>query len=367
MKFGIFSTVTKADERSVQQLFKENLEQVVYAEQLGYDSFWFAEHHFSTYSMIASPNLMVASAAQRTKRIKLGPAVNVLPFHHPLRLAEEGAMLDMLSDGRLLWGIGRGIQPGEFVPWRVDHEHSRDIFDETHQAVIRAWTHDTFSYQGQFVNIPQTRLEIRPVQQPHPPVWTAGLSEASVRWAAKHNYPCMEVYTLLPVMQQHWAIYKADNAKHGHTVDHVGLVPTRHVYVAESDEQAKAEVLPTLAARWQQLLKLAKPDEMAQSSSYSYLKGTFDAAARGDLNELMDLGMLLIGSPDTCIRLIKRHQEFLDDLQYMILFFAYGSLSQQQVCRSMRLFAEQVMPAFPEPEATGTAVNGRAAQEGQVS
>ena len=106
---------------------------------------------------------------------------------------------------------------------------------------------------------------------------------------------------------------------------------------------------------------------MAQSSSYSYLKGTFDAAARGDLNELMDLGMLLIGSPDTCIRLIKRHQEFLDDLQYMILFFAYGSLSQQQVCRSMRLFAEEVMPAFPEPEATGTAVNGRAAQEGQVS
>ena len=176
----------------------------------------------------------------------------------------------------------------------------------------------------------------------------------------------MEVYTLLPIMQQHWAIYKQDNAKHGHTIDHVGLVPTRHVYVAESDEQAKAEVLPTLATRWQQLLKLAKPDEMAQSSSYSYLKGTFDAAARGDLSELMDLGMLLIGSPDTCIRLIKRHQEFLEDLQYMILFFAYGSLSQQQVCRSMRLFAEEVMPEFSETAMAKTAGNGRVAREDRV-
>ena len=208
MKFGIFSTVTKADERSAHQLFKENLEQVVYAEQLGYDSFWFAEHHFSTYSMIASPNLMVASAAQRTSRTKLGPAVNVLPFHHPIRLAEEGAMLDMISDGRLLWGIGRGIQPSEFVPWQVDHNQSREMFEEIHEAVVRAWTQPTFSYEGQFVNIPETTLEIRPVQQPHPPIWTAGLSEPSVRWAAKHNYPSMSVYTLLPVLQQHWEIYK---------------------------------------------------------------------------------------------------------------------------------------------------------------
>ena len=366
MKFGIFSTVTKADERSVQQLFKENLEQVVYAEQLGYDSFWFAEHHFSTYSMIASPNLLVASAAQRTSRIKLGPAVNVLPFHHPIRLAEEGAMLDMMSDGRLLWGIGRGIQPGEFIPWKVDHNQSREIFDETHEAVIRAWTQPTFSYTGQFIDIPETTLELRPVQKPHPPVWTAGLSEPSVRWAARHNYPCMEVYTLLPTMQQHWDIYKEENARHGHRIDHVGLVPTRHVYLAATDEQAKAEVLPTLATRWQQLLKLAKPAEMAQSSSYAYLKGTFDAAARGDLTELMDLGMLLIGSPETCVRLIQRHREFLPDLRYMILFFAYGSLSQAQIRNSMRLFAEEVMPEFTEVEARIPTVNGQGVREERI-
>ncbi len=348
MRFGIFSTVTKADERSVQQLFRENLEQVELAERLGYDSFWFAEHHFSTYSMIASPNLMVASAAQRTERIKLGPAVNVLPFHHPIRLAEEGAMLDMMSDGRLLWGIGRGIQLGEFVPWEVDPEQSREIFDETHQAVIRAWTQPSFSYEGRHIHVPETSLEIRPVQQPHPPVWTAGLSEPSVRWAAWRNYPIMEVYTLLPTMQQHWEIYQKVSAECGHTIDHVGLVPTRHVYLAESDERAKAEVLPTLATRWEQLLKLAKPDETAQTASFEYLKGTFDAAARGDLSELMDLGMLLIGTPETAIRLIKRHQEFLPQLQYMILFFAYGTLTQAQICNSMRLFAEEVMPEFSE-------------------
>ena len=125
-------------------------------------------------------------------------------------------------------------------------------------------------------------------------------------------------------------------------------MPTRHVYLAATDEQAKAEVLPTLATRLEQLLKLAKPDERADSPSYSYLKGTFEAAARGDLTELMDLGMLLIGSPETCIRLIKRHQEFLDDLQYMVLFFAYGSLSQQQIFNSMSLFAEEVMPEFTD-------------------
>jgi alkanesulfonate monooxygenase SsuD/methylene tetrahydromethanopterin reductase-like flavin-dependent oxidoreductase (luciferase family) len=346
MKFGIFSTVTKADERSAQQLFHENLEQVVYAEELGYDSFWFAEHHFSNYSMIASPNLMVAAASQRTERIKLGPAVNVLPFHHPIRLAEEGAMLDMMSNGRLQWGVGRGIQPAEFLPWKVDHEQSREIFDETHEAVVRAWTQKTFSFEGKHIHIPETSLEIRPVQSPHPPIWTAGLSEPSVRWAARHNYPCMEVYTLLPLMQQHWEIYKQENAAHGHQINHAGLVPTRHVYLAESDAQAKAEVLPTLATRWEQLLKLAKPADMAQSKSYAYLEGTFEAAARGDLDELMDLGMLLIGTPETAIRLIKRHQDFLEDLEYMILFFAYGNLTQEQVCNSMRLFAEEVMPEF---------------------
>ena len=131
-------------------------------------------------------------------------------------------------------------------------------------------------------------------------------------------------------------------------------------------EQAKAEVLPTLATRWEQLLKLAKPDDMAQSSSYAYLKGTFDAAVRGDLTELMDLGMLLIGSPETCIRLIKRHQEFLPDLQYMILFFAYGSLSQQQVSNSMRLFAEEVMPEFTDAGVGKAAVNGYAVQNEQA-
>ena len=165
-------------------------------------------------------------------------------------------------------------------------------------------------------------------------------------------------------MQQHWDIYKEESARHGHRIDHVGLVPTRHVYLATTDEQAKAEVLPTLATRWQQLLKLAKPAEMATSSSYAYLKGTFDAAARGDLTELMDLGMLLIGSPETCVRLIQRHQEFLPDLQYMILFFAYGSLSQAQIQNSMRLFAEEVMPKFPDAEAHISVANGQGVQEG---
>jgi alkanesulfonate monooxygenase SsuD/methylene tetrahydromethanopterin reductase-like flavin-dependent oxidoreductase (luciferase family) len=262
-------------------------------------------------------------------------------------------MLDMLSDGRLLWGIGRGIQPGEFIPWRVDRDHSREIFEETYDAMLRAWTQPTFSYEGRFVHVPETSLVVRPIQQPHPPIWVAGLSEPSVRWAARHNYPSMEVYTTLPTMQQHWDIYRQENAACGHTIDHVGFVPTRHIYLAATDEQAKAEALPTLAARWKELLRLARPEDAAKSSAYSYLQGTFDTAARGDFEELMDLGMLLIGSPETCIRQIQRHQEFLGDaLQYMILFFAYGNLTQTQVLNSMRLFAEEVMPEFADASVT---------------
>lgn len=107
--------------------------------------------------------------------------------------------------------------------------------------------------------------------------------------------------------------------------------------------------LPTLATRWKELLRLARPEDAAKSSAYSYLQGTFDTAARGDFEELMDSGMLLIGSPETCIRQIKRHREFLGDaLQYMILFFAYGNLTQKQVLNSMRLFAQEVMPEFAD-------------------
>ena len=159
----------------------------------------------------------------------------------------------------------------------------------------------------------------------------------------------MEAYTTLPTMQPHWDIYCQENAAQGHNIHHVGFVPTRHIYLAATDEQAKDEALPTLATRWKELLRLAKPDDAAKSPAYSYLKGTFDTAARGDFDELMDLGMLLIGSPQTCIRQIKRHQEFLGDaLQYLILFFAYGNLSHKQVLNSMRLFAEEVLPEFAD-------------------
>src|SRR5262249_51439444 len=158
-------------------------------DRLGYDGVGFNEHHCSPYGLMNSPNLMAAAASQRTKKLKLLIYGNLLPLHQPLRLAEELAMIDCLSGGRLIAGVARGI-PREYAVHHVPMAESRARFEEAFEIITRAWTEDVFSFQGKFHSYKDVALWPPPVQQPHPPIWTPiTTSKESIEFAAKHNIP----------------------------------------------------------------------------------------------------------------------------------------------------------------------------------
>jgi alkanesulfonate monooxygenase SsuD/methylene tetrahydromethanopterin reductase-like flavin-dependent oxidoreductase (luciferase family) len=333
------------------QTFDDVLSDVRLAEELGFDAFWFAEHHFNgDFSLSPSPNVFIAAASQITERIKLGTAVNILQYHHAIRQAEEGAMLDQLSKGRFQWGIGRGYPGHEFDVWGVDPTQSRARFQEVHEAVLKAWTTGELQYDGEHVRIPEATLVPRPLQDPHPPVWVTAMSPDSVAWAASHGYPAMQVAEPIETGRTQLARYNAaadaagvDPAARG------GIVPLRYVYVAETDEAAREACRPHIREFWAHFTRVAHPGLLDRTAGYEYWQGEGNLLQYGDLDYdgLNDVGAIITGSPETVIEGIRRQIEGLECTHLMCDFWR-GVASRDDRQQAMRLFATEVMPAFSE-------------------
>src|SRR6266566_5992089 len=188
MEFGIFNLMgAREKEKSAAQVFAEVAEQTRLADELGYHTAWFAEHHLSNYCLCASPLMMVAHCASITKNIRLGTAVLVLPLYNPARLAAEIATADALSNGRLMLGVGAGYQPYEFERFGADIKQNLEMTEEFCDILDRAFSQDFFSYTGKHYQIPKTHIPARPVQQPLP-IYVAGHTAAMFRAAARHGY-----------------------------------------------------------------------------------------------------------------------------------------------------------------------------------
>ncbi|MGH8009368.1 MAG: LLM class flavin-dependent oxidoreductase, partial [Candidatus Binatia bacterium] len=188
-----FSIVTLGDNyehlRSHEQFYHEVLEEAEYAEELGYEGFWVGEHHFQpSQRVFPSPQMMLAAIAQRTKRLRLGTGVSVLPVNDPIRLAEDLAELDLLSHGRVCVGVGRGYQPQEFAGFNIPIESSKERFWECLEIIHGVWTQESFSYDGQFYHYRDIALMPRPLQQPHPPIWVAAASPGSAEEIGRRGY-----------------------------------------------------------------------------------------------------------------------------------------------------------------------------------
>jgi alkanesulfonate monooxygenase SsuD/methylene tetrahydromethanopterin reductase-like flavin-dependent oxidoreductase (luciferase family) len=213
-------------------------------DRLGYDGVGFNEHHCSPYGLMNSPNLMASAAAQRTRKLKLLIYGNLLPLHEPLRLAEELAMLDCLSEGRIISGFARGI-PREYQVHNVPLSESRERFEEAYEIVTRAWTEDVFSYSGKYWSYKDVALWPRPVQKPHPPIMIPIVgSQESIEFAGRHNIgitPGLACGGLRDDIIRHYAKSLAA-AGHRITPDHLSLA--LNAYVADSKVQAVKEVAP---------------------------------------------------------------------------------------------------------------------------
>jgi alkanesulfonate monooxygenase SsuD/methylene tetrahydromethanopterin reductase-like flavin-dependent oxidoreductase (luciferase family) len=189
VKVGVLQFFSWPERRvDLATVYARALERIEIMDQTGYDAVWLAEHHFSSFSVCPSVHMVGTLAAARTRRLRIGTAVSLAPFYHPLRLAEEVALLDLLSGGRVNWGAGRGFARVEFTAFGVPPEESASRFRETVEIVLRAWTDERLNFVGQHFRFEDVEVLPKPTQLPHPPVWMAASSESAIEWAASRGF-----------------------------------------------------------------------------------------------------------------------------------------------------------------------------------
>jgi alkanesulfonate monooxygenase SsuD/methylene tetrahydromethanopterin reductase-like flavin-dependent oxidoreductase (luciferase family) len=258
--------------------YEEHLTAWEALDRAGYDGVGFNEHHTSPYGLMNSPNLMAASAAQRTRKLKLLVYGNLLPLHDPLRLAEELAMLDCLSGGRIVSGFARGI-PREHNVYRVPLRDSRARFEEAWEIIRRAWTEEEFSYAGRFWSYERVAIWPRPVQQPHPPVWVPVTgSRETIEWAGRWNIPITPGLVPTRGLREDIIRYYATClARHGHRLTPDHLIVQASAYVADSKAQAVREAGPYTLYFNQTLFSHGNVSEATVQRESGYLtSGSFD-------------------------------------------------------------------------------------------
>jgi alkanesulfonate monooxygenase SsuD/methylene tetrahydromethanopterin reductase-like flavin-dependent oxidoreductase (luciferase family) len=348
MRFGLFEIAQQVGGKSTAEIYRDLLDEMVLAEQLGFDAVYFAEHHFSDYSIIPSPNLLIAALSQRTSRVRIGTLVNVLPFHNPVRMAEEVAMLDVLSGGRFEFGIGRGVQRHEFNGFGLSMAESREQFQEALEVILLALTRDKFSHQGRYHRLQDVSLSVKPIQKPHPPIWVTALSPESIEWSARQNYPIVGVFITIDELRANRDRYVAAWRSSGHVGSPPPLGISRHIYVAEDTVTARREARPFLDF-WQRLRRIAVPDSGVHEplpASYDYYeKRRFGVRVEQSFEDLLARDVIIAGDPDYCAERIRAHLE-QGGAEFFICQMSFGSLEREKLHHSMRLFGKHVMPRF---------------------
>jgi alkanesulfonate monooxygenase SsuD/methylene tetrahydromethanopterin reductase-like flavin-dependent oxidoreductase (luciferase family) len=352
MRFGTYYFLQAPPALEHPEVVRREIEQMVWTEELGFDSIWLTEHHFIEYGLSVSPAILATAAAMRTRRVRIGLAAAILPFHDPIRLAEELAMVDILSGGRLDVGVGRGNRPVEFDGYRIPQIESRERFEETLAIMVRAWTQERFSFEGQHFTIPEVRVIPKPVQQPHPPLYIVCVSPDTIESTALRGLPMLNSILRGPIDQlvaQRDTYVKACKKGGRSDAEIAGLLSrwgvSRHIHVAPTDAQARAEARD--AEMWYQdaLRRFLIPDNIERV--HPLLQPGFRTLAErmGTITwEQLVAETLAIGSPDTVAAKLEEMQRL--GVGEVLCWMNFGGLPQAQVRRSMELFAREVMPRF---------------------
>jgi alkanesulfonate monooxygenase SsuD/methylene tetrahydromethanopterin reductase-like flavin-dependent oxidoreductase (luciferase family) len=250
MKVGVLQFFGWLD-RSVPlpAIYAMALDRIVTMDTAGYDAVWLAEHHFTTFSVCPSVHMMGVMAAARTKRLRIGTGVSLAPFYNPLRLAEEVALLDVLSGGRVNWGAGRGFEKGEFKAFGIPGEESAARFHETVAIVLKAWTSEKLSFQGKYFSYDAVEVLPKPLQSPHPPVWMAATSTTAIDWAARNGFSIlMDPHSSRDDLIRKRRYYAETLIAAGHSAADRVIPMARLLAIDET--AAKAREVAERAARW---------------------------------------------------------------------------------------------------------------------
>lgn len=377
MKFGYFCNLTNWNHKPYTQVLEETRDIAVHCDKAGWDSIWLTEHHINHEGMDACPNpLMVcADLAARTENIRLGQAANILPFWNPLRLAEDIAMLDHLSGGRVDCGVGRGVYGREAIHMNpeadvADQAKNYRVFDESLQIMKKAWTQELFDHKGEFYTYPspdfkwqhdmsppdasfmdlekgtlnKIGLVPRPLQQPHPPLWQVVDGLSSIEWAGKQGMNSIMWIPTVKALKARFETFRAARSEYmGHEVPlGEGISLVRDMFVADSMDEARelaAEGILTYIrwiAHWRGLGNHMDPGEIL-------------AETPGKL-DLLDYDFLhprnlLFGTPDYVAERIHELKTELG-VEHLQVWSNFPGVPHDQVMRSVKRFSEEVMPQF---------------------
>jgi alkanesulfonate monooxygenase SsuD/methylene tetrahydromethanopterin reductase-like flavin-dependent oxidoreductase (luciferase family) len=354
VRFGTFYFFQAVPWLTHDEVIHRELEQMEWTEELGFDRIWLTEHHFIDYGLAVDPATLAATAASRTRNVRIALAAAILPFHHPLRLAEQLALVDVISRGRLDVGVGRGNRPAEFRGYHVPQQENRERFEEALAIMIRAWTEDgPFSHRGQFFTIDDTRVMPKPVQKPHPPLYVVCGSKDSVEATAARGWPMLNSVLRGSAEQQiatNRDIYVAAAQRAGRSqADIAGLLKhwgvSRQIYVASTDAQAQAEAKDAELWYQESFRRFVIPDriEEAHPSLQPRFREMAERLAKINWEDLVR-ETVAFGSPDTVARKVEAMKAA--GVGQLLCWMNFGGLPQDKIRRSMELFAKEVMPHF---------------------
>jgi natural product biosynthesis luciferase-like monooxygenase protein len=349
LKFGMLHLLENPAGKTEQQIVTEQMTILRAAESLGFDSVWPAEHHFSEYGYCVSTAVMLAALAESTKRIRLGTGIVVLPFHNPIRVAEEFALLDLLSGGRVDLGIGRGYQPHEFRGYGVDQTKSRGMFNEAVEIIQQAWTQERVNFSGVHFKFQDVLVRPKPLQKPHPPIWMAALSPESFVQAGKKgfNLLCAPVFGFGGKSGlDNIEAYRTALREAGHDPSTRQIAALCMTYVARSAPEAERDFAEPVIWYYRTFSKyIAPPAGQPAVKTYEPYVATRDLAAAVTWEQLRDLGAVICGNP-------QQAGERIADLQKqfgfttLLCWTRLGGLDHSKVLASMELMHKEVIPHF---------------------
>jgi len=334
-------------------VYKEHFDLLELCDSLGFDAICFNEHHFSPYGGMPSPNLVVAALTQRTRQAKLGIMGNCLPIRgHPIRVAEEVALLDIMSGGRIISGFLRGI-PQEFMAYNVDPRDSRERFDEAWDLIVKAWSaEEPFDWEGKYYRYRGVSIWPKPLQKPHPPLVFAGNTAESVEWAAQKKVDLASSMFPTESLRETFDYYRKKCAEAGWSPAPAQISTQRHIYVAETQAKAREEAEPHLLYFWQVLLaQLNSPALLRMRSEGLNSPRSYEYKSARERPKLWELtfdqcqaeGYSIIGDPEYVIGELKAQQKLLG-FGTIMGFFHFGSMPHHLAVKNLTLFAGEVLP-----------------------
>lgn len=370
MKFGIFDHIERRDDAGIAQQYEERLQLMSQADEAGVYSYHVAQHHHSPLCLAPNQSVLLAAAAQRTKRMRFGPLVFVLPLHHPIRLIEEICMVDQLSGGRLDLGVGPGTGGGtELAMWGENPDDNHERFEEALDMLRRGLQSEFFTYHGKFMDVTDLWMELRPFQKPHPPLWWAGNPESAAQRGANFiaNGSIAQVATVTKIYREAWERARATDGPEIYRPEQPLYGGTRRIYIAPTDEEARER---GIAAYHSYLSHFAKPapeggdattgaagafnERVRQSEWFQKQQGgEVPQGARPNTvltmritpEQAIDAEALLVGSPQTIRKYVERYCAE-SGANYFVGSFQWGNLTHEEATRSLGYFASEVMPGL---------------------